>query len=114
MLLINVFALWKQEPRNRQRFLQPQKLVPFKKAWAQFMAEPAAMRTLVAVGLGSAGFAMQDILLEPYGGQILGLTVSGTTFLTGLGAAGSMIGFFASAYFLKKAWSHSVRPRSPR
>jgi hypothetical protein len=36
---------------------------------------PGARRFLVAVGLGTAGFSMQDIILEPYGGQILGLSV---------------------------------------
>ena len=31
-------------------------------------------RRLIAIGLGTVAFAMQDVLLEPYGGQILGLS----------------------------------------
>jgi hypothetical protein len=42
----------------------------------------------VAIGLGTAAFSMQDVLLEPYGGQILRLTVAETTALTALLAAG--------------------------
>ena len=36
------------------------------------------------VGLGTAAFTMQDVLLEPYGGEILGLSVGATTMLTAL------------------------------
>lgn len=36
---------------------------------------------------------MQDILLEPYGGEILGMSVGRTTLLTGFWAAGTMAGF---------------------
>jgi MFS transporter, BCD family, chlorophyll transporter len=101
-LVVNVIALWKQEPRNRVRATAPKQVLPFKQAWAGLMAQPGARRMLVAVGLGAASFSMQDILLEPYGGHVLGLTVSGTTFLTGLAAAGSLTGFALSAYYLKK------------
>ncbi|MGE6041856.1 PucC family protein, partial [Klebsiella pneumoniae] len=52
---------------------------------------------LVAVGLGTAGFTMQDILLEPYGAEILHLTVGQTTALTALFAAGTLSGFAISA-----------------
>ena len=45
----------------------------------------------MAVGLGTAGFSMQDILLEPFGGQILGLSVGETTGLTALLAGGMLL-----------------------
>jgi BCD family chlorophyll transporter-like MFS transporter len=40
------------------------------------------MRRLLAVGLGTMAFSMQDVLLEPYGGQVLRLSVGATTQLT--------------------------------
>jgi len=43
---------------------------------------------------------MQDILLEPYGGQILGLSVGQTTALTALLAAGGLMGFLLAAHVL--------------
>ena len=55
------------------------------------------MRLLVAVGLGAAAFSMQDVLLEPYGGQILGLSVGATTSLTALWALGMLAGFTYAA-----------------
>jgi BCD family chlorophyll transporter-like MFS transporter len=52
---------------------------------------------LVAVGLGAAAFSMQDVLLEPYGGQVLGLSVGATTSLTALWAVGMLCGFAYAA-----------------
>jgi BCD family chlorophyll transporter-like MFS transporter len=43
---------------------------------------------------------MQDVLLEPYGGEILGLSVSATTFLTALLAIGTLAGFGLAAKYL--------------
>ena len=38
-------------------------------------------------------FAMQDALLEPFGGEIMGLSVGSTTALTGAWALGALIAF---------------------
>ena len=40
---------------------------------------------------------LQDVLLEPYGGEILGLSVSATTLLTAIWAAGALMGFAHAA-----------------
>jgi BCD family chlorophyll transporter-like MFS transporter len=58
-------------------------------------------RRLLAVGLGSAAFGMQDVLLEPYGGQVLGMGVGGTTLLTALFASGGIAGFAFAARALR-------------
>jgi BCD family chlorophyll transporter-like MFS transporter len=96
-MALNLIALWKQEARNQSataaRDVQP----PFRDAWAMFIARPRTMRLLVAVGLGTAAFSMQDVLLEPYGGQILGMSVGATTSLTALWAMGMLAGFVWAA-----------------
>ena len=96
-LVLNVIALWKQEPRDAERRDRPQPGISFADAWQHLRSDPRTMRFLVAVGLGTAGFTMQDILLEPFGGQILGLSVSATTGLTALLAGGMLIAFAYSA-----------------
>jgi BCD family chlorophyll transporter-like MFS transporter len=58
------------------------------------------LRFLLAVGLGTAAFNMQDIILEPYGGEILGLSVSATTVLTALLAGGALAAFGLAARWL--------------
>jgi BCD family chlorophyll transporter-like MFS transporter len=45
---------------------------------------------------------MQDVLLEPYGGEILGLSVSSTTLLTATWALGALLGFALAARVLSK------------
>ncbi len=98
-MVFNVIALWKQETRNPGR--NHVEVAP------DFMAAFNAMRegqrwtrVLVALGLGTAAFSMQDILLEPYGGEVLHLTVSATTVLTGLLAAGTLAGLVFAAHKL--------------
>ena len=56
----------------------------------------------MAVGLGTAAFSMEDILLEPYGGQILHLPVGATTKLTALLAVGGLLGFAIAARALSR------------
>jgi BCD family chlorophyll transporter-like MFS transporter len=95
-MILNVIALWKQEPRNRHATATREDTPSFGEVWAIFIARPKTMRLLVSVGLGAAAFTMQDVLLEPYGGQVLGLSVGATTALTALWAVG-MLGGFAYA-----------------
>ncbi len=96
-LVLNVIALWKQEPRGTIRRDLPAPGITFGEAWTKLRTDSRAIRLLVAVALGTAGFTMQDILLEPFGGQILGLSVSATTALTALLAGGMLVAFAWSA-----------------
>jgi BCD family chlorophyll transporter-like MFS transporter len=47
-------------------------------------------------------FTMEDVLLEPYGGEILKLSVSSTTILTAILAIGGLIGFGLASRILSK------------
>jgi BCD family chlorophyll transporter-like MFS transporter len=49
---------------------------------------------------------MQDVLLEPYGGQVLHLSVGSTTTLTALLAVGGIIAFVLSAWLLDRGTPH--------
>lgn len=92
-MFLNIIALWKQEPRNRSLEIAEENPPPFSEIWSTFTAQPNAKRLLFAIGLGAIGFAMQDALLEPYGGEILDLSVGGTTALTGIWAIGALFAF---------------------
>ena len=99
-MVINVIALWKQEPRNQLATAHDRETPDFWSSLAKYRNEPGTMRLLLAVALGSAAFSMQDVLLEPYGGEVLGMSVSDTTLLTAIWAAGTMAGFALSARLL--------------
>ena len=93
-LILNVIAFWKQErvkPMSKAERAAPRP--SFTGAWKELMHQEGARRLLVVVFLGTLAFNMQDVLLEPYGGQVLGLSVSATTVLTALWALGALVGF---------------------
>ncbi|MGA2127335.1 MAG: PucC family protein [Xanthobacteraceae bacterium] len=96
-MVLNMIALWKQEARDPSRTAVDRPRPAFRDTWRAFRREGGSTRRLVAVGLGTAAFSMQDILLEPYGGQILHLSVGSTTALTALLAVGGLAGFVLSA-----------------
>lgn len=95
VLLLNAVALWKQEPRNPQRVatMKSTRPAPFRQVWRAFIERGQTRRFLWATGLGTMAFNMQDIVLEPYGGEILKLSVGATSALTAMLAGGALIGF---------------------
>jgi MFS transporter, BCD family, chlorophyll transporter len=99
---LNVVALWKQEARNPARTDVAEPPPPFRSAWRAFATAGRTRRALSAVGFGTAAFSMQDILLEPYGGQILNLSVASTTLLTAILAIGTLAGFALAARALMR------------
>ncbi|ANK11817.1 BCD family MFS transporter [Erythrobacter neustonensis] len=105
-VILNTIAIWKQEARNPAITRGPEPGAPtFSQLWHDFVRSGRNARLLIAIGIGAAGFAMQDALLEPYGGEILGLSVGATTGLTGAWALGSLIGFTVSGGALARGWN---------
>ena len=102
-IALNLVALWKQEARDPKRTAHHLPKVRFRDAWRSFIEGGRSIRLLIAVALGSAGFSMQDILLEPYGGEVLGLSVGATTTLTALLAGGTLLGLALAARLLSRS-----------
>jgi BCD family chlorophyll transporter-like MFS transporter len=102
-IILNACALWKQEALKRAT---PEELATvdpsFSEAWARYMQGDHALRRLIVVGFGTMAFGMQDVLLEPYGGEILHLSVSSTTILTATLAIGGLAGFSLASHILGK------------
>lgn len=105
-MVLNLVALWKQEGRRAPKTsVEPEEEEApksFSESYKAFLSGGDASRLLIAVGLGGAGFNMQDILLEPYGGEILKLSVSATTSLTAVMAGGTLIGLYLAARWLSR------------
>lgn len=92
-MALNIVALWKQEARRPKQNRRDTPRPLFGPAWSAYVNEKGRRRFLVAVGLGTAAFSMQDILLEPYGGEVLKLSVGATTTLTAFLAGGALCAF---------------------
>lgn len=103
-VVLNVTALWKQEARRPRGAGSeaPPREPTFRESWSSFAEGEGARRRLVSVGLGSIAFSMDDILLEPYGGEVLHLSVGATTRLTALLAVGGLFGFGLASRILSR------------
>jgi MFS transporter, BCD family, chlorophyll transporter len=101
-VLLNAIAMWKQEPRNSLRVKRAVPRESFSVHWQRFASQPQVKRFLFAVGLGTAAFNMQDVILEPYGGEIMKLGVGATTQLTALMAGGALLAFALAARTLAR------------
>lgn len=101
---VNLVSLWKQEARvlGTTPYQPGERRPMFREAWRTFSGGGQAVRLLVASGLGFFAFNLQDVLLEPYGGEILAMTVSQTTQLTAFMALGAMFAFLISADVLRR------------
>jgi BCD family chlorophyll transporter-like MFS transporter len=101
-MVLNLVALWKQGARNPGRTAHDLPRTALRDAWREMSRTAGTVRLLIVVGLGTAAFSMQDILLEPYGGEILNLSVGATTMLTALLASGSLCGFALASRLLSR------------
>ncbi|GAB5446768.1 PucC family protein [Gymnodinialimonas sp.] len=97
---LNLCALWKQEPRDRARAALPPPTETFMAAWSVFSSREGTKRLLIVIALGTMAYGMAEVLLEPYGGQVLDMSVAMTTRLTAVLAAGSLLGFWFASYVL--------------
>jgi BCD family chlorophyll transporter-like MFS transporter len=104
-LVLNGIALWKQESRRSVSVAVQRRQTPtFIESWERFTEGGQVVRRLVAVGLGTMAFSMEDVLLEPYGGQILHLSVGDTTKLTATLAIGGLFGFWLASRVLSRGF----------
>ncbi len=101
-LVVNVAALWKQEARDSVRAKSREQQTSFLQAWSAFVQPPKTKRFLIAMGVGAAAFSMQDVVLEPYGGEVLKLSVGDTSLLTSILAAGSLVAYWVAATALAR------------
>ena len=101
-LVLNITALWKQEARTHRVGDPHEEDVDFVAALKLFAQGDQAMRRLFAVGVGTMAFSMGDVLLEPFGGEILRLSVSQTTLLTAVLAFGGLTGFAWASHVLSR------------
>ncbi|SOB93214.1 PucC family protein [Rhodobacter maris] len=92
---LNMVALWRQETFSRERAREMEAAVhpSFRQAFNELMARRGMLPLLSVIALGTFAYGMADVLLEPYGGQALGLTVGETTKLSALFAFGTLTGF---------------------
>jgi BCD family chlorophyll transporter-like MFS transporter len=102
--VLHLIALWKQEARNPALTTGEGRKDSFSTMVRRFGETPGAKRFLVGVGLGTFGFSMQDVILEPYGAEVLAMSVSQTTLLSALTALGGLVAFLLAARMMRSGF----------
>jgi BCD family chlorophyll transporter-like MFS transporter len=103
-IVLNAIALWKQETRRPARFRgqEAASSMSFADALKHYLEADGARTRLIAIALGTLAFCMQDVLIEPYGAQVLGMDVGQTTWLTAALAVGGLCGFSLASVVLNR------------
>lgn len=99
--LLALVAVWGVEARHASRVPVEDGVgtskVPFRKALNEVWAEPEARRFTVFVFISMLAYSAQDLLLEPFAGQVFALTLGQTTSLAALQHAGVLVGMVVIA-----------------
>lgn len=102
-VVLSVAAAWRQEPRtqgHREAAIRA-RATPF---WSSFRTlvwkDPQARRFVGVITLTLFGTQMQDVLMEPYAGLVLGMDVAATTQLTMFWGLGALVSILLSGLVL--------------
>ncbi|WP_431267645.1 MFS transporter [Dankookia sp. P2] len=93
-VLLAAAALWRMEPAAPAAEARPAPQSRFRDALAEVWAEPEARRFTIFVFVSMLAYSAQDLILEPFGGQVFGLSLGETTKLASaqhMGVFGGMI-----------------------
>ena len=101
--VLNMLALWKQETRDPNKTKKSQNHPTFTMVWNEFTSDQKVRRFFLALAIGTIAFSMQDVILEPYGGEILNMSVGETTLLTTFSSSGAFLAFGVAAWVLNKS-----------
>ncbi|MEJ5224433.1 MAG: BCD family MFS transporter [Anaerolineales bacterium] len=106
VLILSILATIGQEARGKltETAAEIAREVKFSEAFRKVILEDKQVRLFfIIVVLTFVGTLAQDVLLEPYGGLVLGMSVGETTGLTQYWGIGVLISMLACGLFLLKA-----------
>jgi BCD family chlorophyll transporter-like MFS transporter len=109
VLLLAILGSIRQEPKGivTQVAAEKAREVKFSEAFRKVvLADPQVRLFFGIVVLTFVGTLAQDVLLEPFGGLVLGMEVGETTGLTQFWGIGVLLSMLASGLFLLKALGH--------
>jgi len=76
----------------------PRARPPFRQAFTQVWGEPAARRFTIFIFVSMLAYSAQELLVEPFGGLVFGMTPGVTTKLAGMQHGGVLVGMLGVAF----------------
>jgi BCD family chlorophyll transporter-like MFS transporter len=103
-IVFAMIALWNREQLNKKGLVDTPNKIRVRlslKESVQLLAGQKHLRNLfIILFLATSGFATHDVLLEPYGGQVLDMSVAETTQLTALWGIAMLIAIAIAGWLL--------------
>ncbi len=109
VLLLSVFSIFRQEPRDANIQIESQEarstafLTTFK---TMIWADPQIRRFFILVMVTVIGTLAQDVLLEPYAALVLNMSVGETTRLEAIWGVGTLLSMGAAGGWLIKRYGY--------
>jgi len=96
-MVLTVVGVWGIEGRDTAAVDAPRTAPSssFRAAFMEVWAEPKARRFAIFVFVSMLAYSAQDLILEPFAGVVFGFTPGGTTRLSAVQHAGTLIGMAA-------------------
>lgn len=106
-VLVSMLALWGIEGAPAERLAAADKRAkkPFRQAVAEVWADADARRFTLFVFVAMLAYNAQDVVLEPFSGYVFGLSVGGSTQLSGVHHGGVLAGLLAVAFLGRRIGS---------
>jgi BCD family chlorophyll transporter-like MFS transporter len=103
-IVFAMISLWNQEKLNvKGRVEIPEGIrvrLSLGESVRMLWGKTTLRRLFMVLFLATAGFATHDVLLEPYGGQVLGMSVAETTQLTALWGVAMLVAIAVGGWML--------------
>ena len=92
---VATLAIWGVEKSVLERTAAKTERPPFREAFLQVWAEPAARRFTIFIFVSMLAYSAQELLVEPFAGVVFGMTPGTTTKLAGLQHGGVLLGMLS-------------------
>ena len=92
---VATLAIWGVEKGVVESAATKTERPPFREAFLQVWAEPAARRFTIFIFVSMLAYSAQELLVEPFAGVVFGMTPGTTTKLAGLQHGGVLLGMLS-------------------
>lgn len=103
-IVFTVLALWNRERLNKRGRMDATEDIGVRLSLGAsvrlVMGQQSLRNLFLILFLATIGFATHDVLLEPYGGQVLGMSVAETTQLTALWGLAMLVAIATAGWLL--------------
>jgi BCD family chlorophyll transporter-like MFS transporter len=97
--LIWFFSVWREESPNQSK---PAEDKGFREAFSGILADKRTRRYALFLGASAFFVFMQDAVMEPFGGDVFGLSVGDTTQFNAFWGSGVLLGMIVTMLFTRR------------